>query len=201
MAKLLDDTKFAVRNRAIAELAKLGTPAVSALSKVAAAKSSSALARLNAVWTLTRIDAPAARKPVRSQLADPDSSVQQAAAHSCGLYRDAQAADSLVRLLQDGAIPVKREAATALGQIGHESAVPALLAAARNVADRGLEHSLIYALIQIDDPEATRAGLKSSNPAAQRTALIALDQMDHGIGNQALQPGPEQKGKEPGAGQ
>ncbi|PYJ02956.1 MAG: dehydrogenase [Verrucomicrobia bacterium] len=44
--------------------------------------------------------------------------------------------------------------------------------------DRVLEHSLIYALIETDDPESTTAGL--SNRASQRAALIALDQMDHG---------------------
>ena len=180
LVKWLDDGRFAVRNRAIAELAKLGAPAVSALSKIAGAKSSSALVRLNAVWTLARIDAANAREAVRFQLAGVDPGVQQAAAHSCGLYRDREAVDVLQRLLQASSKPLQREAATALGQIGDKRAVAGLLDAARNLADRALEHSIIYALIQIDDSAGTRAGLKSESSTTQRAALIALDQMDHG---------------------
>src|SRR5439155_2146467 len=37
-----------------------------------------------------------------------------------------------------------------------------------------------YALIEIDDPQATAEGLAASNPSAKRAALIALDQMDNG---------------------
>ncbi len=42
-------------------------------------------------------------------------------------------------------------AAEALGRIGDKSAVPALLKAAGQPADRVLEHGLIYALIEIAD--------------------------------------------------
>jgi putative heme-binding domain-containing protein len=43
-----------------------------------------------------------------------------------------------------------------------------------------LEHSLIYALIEIDHPASTLAGLSAASPRAKRVSLIALDQMDHG---------------------
>ncbi|MBI3879670.1 MAG: dehydrogenase, partial [Verrucomicrobia bacterium] len=45
---------------------------------------------------------------------------------------------------------------------------------------RVLEHSLIYALIEIADAPGTAAGLASPNANARRAALIALDQMDGG---------------------
>src|SRR6185295_14711408 len=61
-----------------------------------------------------------------------------------------------------------------------KSAVPALFDAVRAGADRFLEHSLIFALIRIDDREDTLAGLSDTNPNVRRAALIALDQMDHG---------------------
>jgi len=69
-----------------------------------------------------------------------------------------------------------------MGQIGEKSSVFALLAAAKNNIDRAFEHSLIYALIQIDDPQGARAPISDerAEPAAKRAALIALDQMDHG---------------------
>ncbi len=46
--------------------------------------------------------------------------------------------------------------------------------------DPVLVHSLVFALIEIHDPQATRKGLTNSHPANQRAALIALDQMDGG---------------------
>src|SRR5881296_3947158 len=89
LAKYLDDPRFAVRNRAIAALARLDSATVFAqLSLLLRKPSSSPLARLNAIWTLTRVDAPAARAAVRRELEERELSVQQAAAHSCGLYRD-----------------------------------------------------------------------------------------------------------------
>ena len=48
-----------------------------------------------------------------------------------------------------------------------------------------LEHSITYALIEINDPASTAAGLQAATSRARRTALIALDQMDDG----ALDPG------------
>src|SRR5262249_22829082 len=56
----------------------------------------------------------------------------------------------------------------------------ALLALAAQPHDRILEHSLIYALIEIDDPGATGNRLARANPYAKRATLIALDQMDGG---------------------
>ena len=173
----LDDSRPAVRNRGIAELAKQN--AVGPLTKVLS-KSKSVEARRNAVWALTRIESAAARKAVRSALSDSDATVQQAAAHSVGLHRDADAAPELRQLLRSSDVHVQREAATALGRIGDKSAVARLVAAASANTDRILEHSLIYALIEIGDREQTLRGVHNSNPNGHRAALIALDQMDHG---------------------
>ncbi|MBI3468052.1 MAG: HEAT repeat domain-containing protein, partial [Planctomycetes bacterium] len=46
--------------------------------------------------------------------------------------------------------------------------------------DRVLEHSLIYALIEIADAKQTAAGLESENSWTRRAALIALSEMDGG---------------------
>ncbi|MGH7128403.1 MAG: c-type cytochrome, partial [Planctomycetaceae bacterium] len=51
---------------------------------------------------------------------------------------------------------------------------------AKGVPDRVLEHSLIYALIQIGDRERTSPYLSDPNPQVRRAALIALDQMENG---------------------
>ena len=76
---------------------------------------------------------------------------------------------------------LKRLSAEALGRIGDERAIAPLLVEAGNVSDdRFLAHSITYALIEIAQPEATRAGLSSTNPATIKAALIALDQMPNG---------------------
>ncbi|HYV35259.1 MAG TPA: HEAT repeat domain-containing protein, partial [Gemmataceae bacterium] len=84
---------------------------------------------------------------------------------------------SLEAILQEKSPQNRRAAAEALGRSRNSNAVPALLAALSQENDRVLEHSLIYALIEIGDAKATRLGLKSDNVKIRRGALIALDQM------------------------
>ncbi|MEN3339329.1 MAG: hypothetical protein V7647_3005 [Acidobacteriota bacterium] len=170
----------AVQDRAIRELAMRGGPAISPLAQLLKA-SSSADARRNAVWALTRIDAPDAREAIRIALDDHDESVRGAALHSTGLWRDAGGLSRVGEALESGTPSIQRSAAEALGRIGDRRAVPNLLAAANAQVDRILEHSLVYALIEIDDPAATRAAaLEATSSRATRAALIALDQMDNG---------------------
>jgi glucose/arabinose dehydrogenase len=180
LAGLLDDLRFAVRDRAIALLARRGSEAVGALRE-AMRVDAPARARRNAVWALARIDGLDARAAARSALGDPDMGVRLAAATVAGLHRDALAAPRLTeRLKDDEALAVRREAATALGRMRQVPAVGALLDGLRGNGDRFLEHALIYALIVIDDRRSTLPGLFDPNPRVRRGALIALDQMDHG---------------------
>lgn len=170
-AKYLNDPRPAVVRRAMHLLGKKG---VEALPELEAAP------RRNAVWTATRIDAPEARAFVRKALDDEDDAVRQAALHSVSLWRDKVSSAKTITLLRHKSAHVRRAAAEANGRIGDPTAVPALLDALREPADRMLEHSLIYALIEIADPEATAKGLADDNPRVRRAALIALDQMRGG---------------------
>jgi putative membrane-bound dehydrogenase-like protein len=179
LAALLADDRPAVRDRAIFELGKLGKAAVGAIAS-ARQKSDSEEARLGAVWALTRVDAPAARSAVRAALDDKSEAVRSAALHSISLWRDGDASKQLRKLLSSSGPQAQRSAAEALGRMGDKSAVPALLAACAEPHDRVLEHSLIYALIEINDPKSTTTALKSDKPSEQRAAMIALDQMDKG---------------------
>jgi len=174
---LEDDARPAVADRAIATLARLGDQAIDAL-KQALHSSPSLQARRNAVWTLARIDTPAARALLREALTDQSASVQQCAANAIGFARDGQALHPLATLLAENSQPsVRREAAAALGRSGGARAVPKLLEALRSPADEFLTHSLIYALIQIGRPEPTLAGLGDENGRVRRGALLALSQM------------------------
>src|SRR5262249_40343649 len=179
LTRLLDDARPAVQRRAIAVLGSKGADAVPALLSVIRT-GRSAEARRNAVWAATRIDARDARAAVRRALDDTDETVRQAAAHSVSLWRDREAVPQLLALLKNHSPHNARVAAEALGRIGDRATVPALLDAAGKPADRALEHSLTYALIEIADPKGTARGLDSKNVLTRRAALVALDQMDGG---------------------
>src|SRR5262249_33087505 len=149
-AGLLDDSRPAVRDRAIEELAHRGDSAIAGLKEVLE-KSPSPQTRRNAVWALTRIETADARSVLRLALKDADASGRQPAVPSLGLQRATTSAEILVNLLYDPATPVKRNAATALGRLHRREAVPALFQVIDKGGDRFLEHAQIHALIVIAD--------------------------------------------------
>jgi putative heme-binding domain-containing protein len=180
LTPLLDDPRPRVRDQVIAQLARRGPTAVTALAPIVTDSKRSVRARRNAVWALCRIEAAEARAALRPALADRDASVRQAAVHAVGLQRDAEAAAALRTLVGQEEPPLRLKGAEALGRIGNKEAVPALLSALAAGGDRFLEHALIYALIRINDRAGTVAALADRNPRVRRAGLIALDQMKDG---------------------
>jgi putative membrane-bound dehydrogenase-like protein len=197
-ASLLDDPRPAVRRRAVQGFADKAA-AVQRLADNAAAVSleltveylldralgqheakTTREKQCNALWTSTRIDSVNARKLARGALCHDDEIVRQVAIHSVSLWRDRTALPTLCGLLKEPSLHNRRAAAEAIGRIGDRSAVPYLLDALGSPADRALEHSLTYALIEIGNRDATAAGLKSTNPLIRRAALTAFDQMPGG---------------------
>jgi putative membrane-bound dehydrogenase-like protein len=172
----LADPRPAVRDRAMAELARFGASAVGPLSR-GLTTSTNPRARRAMVGTLSRIDDIAARTAIRTVLADDDHDVRQMALHCISAWRDEAAVDSVRPLLQDPSLNIRRAAAEAMGRIGGPTDVPHLLAAVELPADRVLEHSLAYALIEIGDATQLGAALDHSHPVVQRVALMALDQI------------------------
>lgn len=175
---LLGDERPAVRSRAKHLLAGQGSAAVTALGSALSDETVST--RLEAVWTLCSMKGDSARRLVRSALADKHHDVQQAALHAVSVHRDHAAVDDVIGLLEVGSAQVKRAAAEALGRLGDARAVPALLRAVTLDCDRSLEHSLIYALVELDLPQATLAGFQGQSATVRRAALIAVDQMESG---------------------
>ncbi|TMQ29546.1 MAG: hypothetical protein E6K70_25505 [Planctomycetota bacterium] len=90
------------------------------------------------------------------------------------------AASFLTTLVRSAEPAVRRKAAEALGRIGRPETVPALVDGLRRAGDRFLQHALIYALIRINDRQATLPALNDSDPHVRRAALTALDQMQDG---------------------
>lgn len=188
---LLHDPRPKVREQAIHYLARHGAAAVAELKRELHPRNAASVeSRRNAVWALCRIPGPAAREALRSALRDADLGVRIAAAHGVGLERDAAAIEALSEMVRNDQPPAQRKAAESLGRIGKPEAIPALLDALRKRwphapreevrRDRFLEHSLIYALIQIDDRRATLPALADASPSVRRAGLIALDQMKNG---------------------
>ena len=111
----------------------------------------------------------------------PTKPCRHAAIHAAGLLRNAAAVPQLRDALRSGVPSIQRAAAEALGRIGDAKAIPDLLTLASSQLDRVLEHSVTYALIEINDPVATAASeQQASTSRSKRAALIALDQMDNG---------------------
>ncbi len=72
-----------------------------------------------------------------------------------------------------------RLAAEGLGRLGDRGSVGALFeaVATSGTSDRFLEHSLLYALIEIGDVEGTRQFITSAEPVVRRAALLVLEQI------------------------
>jgi putative membrane-bound dehydrogenase-like protein len=175
--RYLGDERPAVRERAVRALAQRGPEAVPALAQ-AAQRPPQALIRRNAVWTLTRIDHADARAAVRAALSDRDETVRQVALHSVSLWRDSAAVPKLIELLSGESPHNQRAAAEALGRIGDQTATRDLFGAIVREPDHVLDHSIVYALIEIADRETTDGMYHLSSHSRQvRAAMIALDQM------------------------
>ena len=191
LARLLADARPEVVERAQARLGHLGEPAVPTLG-AAATEEREARVRINALWTLARIEGAAARAATRAALRDPDAGVLRVALHGVSLWRDAAALEAILPLLQHADAAVVRAAAEALGRSGRAEAVAPLLVAAGRLssgpvatagspaesAARALDHTFIHALIELGQPGPLLAFLKTpAPPAALRAALVAADQL------------------------
>ncbi|MEX0678608.1 MAG: PVC-type heme-binding CxxCH protein [Pirellulales bacterium] len=179
MADLLADPRPAVVERAIERLVPRGDAAMGTLA-TALFEPTDYRARQNAMWALARIGSQNALLLLRQGLSDDDAPGRLAAVKGLSDLRDADSILPLIAIVEKDEPAVRREAATALGRLRRALAVPALLQALEKPVDRFEEHALIFALIEINQREATLAGLQHENPKVRRAALIALAQMDSG---------------------
>ncbi|MCE7070124.1 HEAT repeat domain-containing protein [Dyadobacter sp. CY327] len=177
LLKYLSDTRPFVADNAAEQLVLRGNAAVAPiLSALPTIKDDKI--RAAAIFVLARINTTAAWAGVRNGLNDKSSVVRVASARMIGLAKDVKSVDKLMQLVQKDFPPVRRQAATALGQIGDVRAVPALLNGAADNSDRFVKHAIVHSLITLKTTEPLVKALSNPSPQIRIAALTALDQMD-----------------------
>ncbi len=174
LTRLLGDTRPAVRKRALQQLAKSGVFPQDALENI-----TSTAVKQGLLWAATRNGTPSARQLLRRGLHDREAGVRQTALHGISVLRDRASAEAVASLLQDPSPSVQRAAAEAIGRIGSGKHVPLLLEALTEIEepfDRVLQHSLRYALIEIEHDEALLDALESASKRHRSIALETLHQ-------------------------
>jgi putative membrane-bound dehydrogenase-like protein len=177
LAQYLNDPRPAVRENAIEQLVLRGDATVAPIVKALPLLINEEF-RSAAIFALSRINTDAALGAVRNALGDKSASVRTAAVRALGLAKDKKSMRKLMDIVIKDHPQVRRQAATALGQIGDAAAVSTLLTASSNATDRFLRHALIHSLITLKTPDLLVAALQSPSPQTKVAALIALDQMD-----------------------
>ena len=180
LAVSIKDPRLAVRDNVIEALVEKGESAVLPIKNTLLISENEEI-RAAGIFALYRIGTRNSLKEARSGLNDRSSVVRTSAARVLGLARDKASIDKLIELVQKDKGSVRRQAATALGQIGDKRAVNALLNAAATNADRFVDHAIIYSLITLKSHEPLIAALKNPSSTVKKSALIALDQMEGSV--------------------
>ncbi len=136
--------------------------------------------RLETLWCLCRLGTAEAQRSIVIALNDHDSSIRHAASLAIAVQRW-QAVEPLTRLLaSDPNSSVRRAAAEALGRTGGRETIGPLMQAISDesvIGDAILQHSILFALMELDQPELVAKYLASSDPLQERAALLVLAQM------------------------
>ncbi|MCA9182733.1 MAG: c-type cytochrome, partial [Planctomycetales bacterium] len=189
LVKLFSDSRFAVRERAIAECVQRGARVLEPLAD--ALSSGDVLVRTNCVWALTRLMqqsdlVEAASRALRPALSDEVTDIRQAACY--GFARSVSRVESawIIPLLSDAEPAVRRQAAATLGMQDCIEAIPQLVDGLdRDGLERAEEHAIIYALIEMGNADAIRSAWQAlpigmTSMQQWRGLVIALDQIDDG---------------------
>jgi len=179
---LLSHADRRVRQEAQLALMGMGEGAIAPLAEVARDTQARDLARIHAIWALSRLGAGGI---ITELLHDTDPRVRAEAARSvgdCGF----PAAPALAAALQDSDARTRYFAAQSLGKVGRAEDSAALFTAlqANDNQDRFLRHALSYALSRIGDVEALLEAAEHESAAVRLGSALALRHMRHpGIAN------------------
>lgn len=190
-SRLIDDPRPLVRERCmeLVDEIRVGEAAI----ELALGADRSIVSRRNAVWASSRLGEETRHRLLLKASEDSDPSVLQAVAHVASLHRDRGVARQLSAKLASVPASVQRAIFEALGRTGQASDLSTIINVVQQLgeqpspdAQRVLEHSLVFALIEIGrregGQEATREYLHQSlkgDSATARLAALALREL-HG---------------------
>ncbi|QXD23326.1 HEAT repeat domain-containing protein [Opitutia bacterium ISCC 51] len=155
----LSDERPVVVNRAIEALAK----------KEYIDDLKSAKAGVPALWSLHRIDRPAARKALRERINHGSADERSVAIQSASLWRDPAAVPALQKAITSKDLHIRRLSAMALGRIGDRSSISALLEAGLGELDPFLKHAVTYALFEMGVADE----VPEKHPLAKQLRIMA----------------------------
>ncbi len=175
LAKLLEDPRADVAEKAGDFLLKQPLLAIPYL-QILMREHPEERVRAKAVFLLFRTQNPRAWHQLYLGLEDSSDLVKTATARVLGMAEVITARDQLIQLLDSNpSLPVAKQVATALGQIGDPKATkPLLRALERYPEDRYFEHAAIFALIEMKNEDLLLQELAASG--FNKATLIALDQ-------------------------
>jgi putative membrane-bound dehydrogenase-like protein len=179
--QLLDDSRPWIARRARLVIADRGVAPPQLVQRLAD-ESLDVDQRLRCLWALCGVGGESALASIAESLAANHPSLVQAACHAISVHRYQPARPQLERLIAGGgqetpsSAAVVRAACEALGRLGNQSSVPTLVERAATASnDRVLEHSALYALLEINAPAALVPFLHSQLASERRVALQLLD--------------------------
>ncbi|MDA7915924.1 HEAT repeat domain-containing protein [Verrucomicrobia bacterium] len=183
LVTLLGSPDKRLRQMAQFELVERGKDGQSALVKVAADKSLSAVTRMHGIWGLGQLGRRGAKlgKSLLKLTRDTNPEVRANAARTIGSLKDTKGRNRLVKLLSDKSPRVRSLAAVALGRVakkGDKGAIDALyqMAAQTGVSklDAVLRHSCLSGLDLIGTVDAAVERAGSSELEVRMMALLYL---------------------------
>ena len=111
-------------------------------------------------------------KQLQSFFSHLDPKYRRAAALACSSVQAAESVDSLGRLLEDPEASVRQAAAYALGQIGEESAEPALLASLKSETSPDVKRYILEALGKCGSANGLRILSRQNFPTSKPGLLV-----------------------------
>ena len=149
--ELLHDARPWIRRSATRRLSQFGDEAIPACLSVLNDSDQTPERRKAAIWALCRINTPLSAKMLVEALEFDLDSLLVPILHAIGVRRIPHCESKVASLLEHPSLAVRRVAAQVLGRVAGEESVQPLLVAcdADSTRDRLLQHSLIYALVEI----------------------------------------------------
>ncbi|MDP1561449.1 MAG: HEAT repeat domain-containing protein [Pirellulaceae bacterium] len=182
--RLVDPRRWIAR-RALLDLAFLDADAKEKLGQELATRLADSNApthhRQSWLWALSALDTNPANEILVTTLKSPESELAHVACHAISVNRINAAVENLEWLVtSDRPLEVRRAAVEALGRVGRPGSANVLFTAVNNgFSDLHWQHSVTYALLELDSVAASRALLLKRKASIWQfmTAFQILDQL------------------------